>query len=161
ARAAPRRRPPGRLPPRLSDRRARGRWLAGSASGPLEPEVLERAGVREALDQVDAGLLHARADPPDERQLVDRHVNHLVAEDLLDLVERRLALLRIELARLALEEILALGQDAGRVDAALRHVGLEPRGRVARRARDAHDHVLELLLAPGGGHGGTFHRPDL
>src|SRR5262249_48966921 len=42
-----------------------------------------------------------------------------------------------------------------------RHVRLEPRRRVARGARDADDHVLELLLAPRGRHGRALHRPDL
>src|SRR5688572_3370876 len=79
---------------------------------------------------------------------------------LLDLMDQRLALLEVGLAGLALGEILDVGHDAGRVDAALAHVRLEPRGRVAARARDADDHVLELLFPPRGGHGRALHRDD-
>src|SRR5262245_166393 len=111
---------------------ARAQRAARMRSGTLHPHVLERAGVGEALDQVDARLVHARTDAPDERQLVDRHVDDLVVQDLLDLVQERLAPLRVGLARLPLEEVLYLGQDARGVDAALRDVGLEPGRRVAR-----------------------------
>src|SRR5262249_3441123 len=119
------------------------------SSGTLELHVFQRSGVREASGQVDAGLLHARADAPDERVLVDRHVRDPVVENLLDLVELYLALLDVDLAHLALEEILDLGNDAGRVGSALADVRLEPRRRVAAGAADADDDVLELALAPG------------
>jgi hypothetical protein len=69
-------------------------------------------------------------------------------EDLLDLVHELLALLHVGLARLALEEVLDLGDDAGGVDAILAHVRFQPRGRVAAGAGDADDHVLQFLLAP-------------
>ena len=46
---------------------------------------------------------------PDEGQLVDRDVGHPVVEDLLDLVDSASRFLRSRLARLALEEILDLG----------------------------------------------------
>src|SRR5439155_2059434 len=98
------------------------RWGAEAESWLLQLHVLQRARVREAADQVDARLLHARADTPDERQLVERDVRHPVVEDLLDLVEQRLALLHVELADLTLEEILDLGDDAGRVGATLADV---------------------------------------
>src|SRR5439155_23728384 len=64
---------------------------------PLQLDVLQRPRVGEAPDQVDAWLLHARADAPDEGQLVDRDVGHPIAEDLLDLVEQRLALPHVQL----------------------------------------------------------------
>src|SRR2546422_6343618 len=85
----------------------------------LQFHVLQWPRVREAADQVDARLLHARADAPDERQLVDRDVGHPVVEDLLDLVQQRLALLHVQLPDLALEEILDLGDDAGRISPTL------------------------------------------
>src|SRR5207245_10160869 len=99
---------------------------------------------REAADQVDARLLHARADAPDERQLVDRDVRHPVVEDLLDLVQQRLALLHVQLPDLTLEEILDLGDDAGRISPTLADVRLQPRRRISTRAADPHAHALAL-----------------
>src|SRR4030095_12165502 len=122
--------------------------IARRASTRLQLEILQGRGVRVAADQVDAGLFHARPDAPDERQLVDRDVRDAIVEDLLDLVHQRLALLDVGLARLALEEVLDLRDDAGGVDPLLAHVGFEPRGRVAAGAGDPDDEVLELLLAP-------------
>ena len=82
-------------------------------------------------------------------------------EDLLDLVQQRLTPLHVGLARLALEEILDVRHHAGGIDAALADVRLEPRGRIAAGARDADDDILQLLLAPGGGHGRALHGPEL
>ena len=73
--------------------------------------------------------------PQVKRELVDRHVRHAVVEDLLDLVDQGLAPLHVDLARLTLEEILDLGNDARGVDAFLADVRLEPRRRVAGRRR--------------------------
>src|SRR6266480_1062170 len=69
----------------------------------LESHVLQRARVGEAADQIHAGLVHARADAPDEGQLVDRNLDLPVVKDLRDLVQQRLAALHVGLARLALE----------------------------------------------------------
>src|SRR5919201_4736770 len=91
-----------------------------SSASALYLQVLVRRGVREALDVIDGRLLHAGPDAPEERELVDRHVQHAVVHDLLDLVQQRLALLAVELARLPLEEILDLGHDTRRIDAVLR-----------------------------------------
>src|SRR4029450_9704722 len=96
----------------------------------LDPDVLQRARVGEASDQVDSRLLDARADAPDERQLVDRDLDHAVVQNALDLVDQRLALLRVGLPCLTLEQVLDLGDRARRVDAVLADVGLEPRGGV-------------------------------
>src|SRR5256712_4412269 len=134
---------------------------AGRSSRLLQFHVLQWPRVREAADQVDARLLHARADAPDERQLVDRDVGHPVVEDLLDLVQQRLALLHVQLPDLTLEEILDLGDDAGRISPTLADVRLEPRGRIATRAADADDHVFELAVAPGRGQSRALHGPDL
>ena len=89
---------------------------AGALRGPtarttallLELQILAGRGVGEALDQAGAGLRHARAHAPDESQLEDRRDHHLVGDDLLDLVEQRLALLRGRAPGLALEEIVDL-----------------------------------------------------
>src|SRR5580765_3146962 len=75
----------------------------------LERHVLVRGRVREALDVVDAGLPDARADAPEEGELVDGHVHHPVVHDLLDLVEHGLALFPVQLSRLALVQLLDLG----------------------------------------------------
>src|SRR5262245_58968919 len=88
----------------------------------LQAHVLRRAGARVAPDDVDARLLGPRAAAPGERQLVDGHVHHAIDQRLLDLVEERLAPLRIGLARLALEEVLDLRQRARGVDPALADV---------------------------------------
>src|SRR5213594_4021483 len=157
-----------RMPRKWHFRNSLPSWLSTAGSRrqpsilrPLQFHVLQRPRVREAADQVDARLLHARADAPDERQLVDRDVGHPVVEDLLDLVQQRLALLHVQLAHLALEEILDLGDDAGRVGAALAHVRLEPRGGVGAGAADADDHVLELAVAPRRGERRPLHAPYL
>src|SRR6266851_10270675 len=70
-----------------------GRAAVPGRLGALDPDVLERAGVGEASDQVDSRLLDAGSDAPDERQLVDRDLDHAVVQDALDLVDERLALL--------------------------------------------------------------------
>src|SRR3989442_4832555 len=143
--------------------RCKTRWelSAGRSSRLLQFHVLQWPRVREAADQVDARLLHARADAPDERQLVDRDVGPPVVEDLLDLVQQRLALLHVQLPDLTLEEILDLGNDAGRIGGPLAGVRLEPRRRIATRAADADDHVFELAVAPGRGQSRALHGPDL
>src|SRR5437588_12703530 len=123
----------------------------------LEPEILVGRRVSVAAEQVDPGLLDPRTDAPDERELVDRHVGHAIVEDPLDLVQLRLPLLRVELARLTLEEVLDLGNHAGGVDPALAHVRLEARGGVAAGAGNTDDHVLELALAPRQRHGAARH----
>src|SRR5262245_62477368 len=97
----------------------------------LEPEILIGRRVGVAADEVDPRLLDPRTDTPDERELVDRHVGHAIVEDLLDPMQQRLPPLRVELARLTVEEVLDLGKNAGGVDPALTHVRLETRGGVA------------------------------
>src|SRR6266850_6210040 len=64
----------------------------------LERQILVGGGIGEPLDVVDAGLPDARADAPEEGELVDGHVHHPVVDDLLDLVEQALALLPVQLS---------------------------------------------------------------
>src|SRR5260370_2940786 len=130
---------------------------AGAPSARLEPEVLRGRRVGEAGDEPGPAFLEARPDPPDEGQLVDRHVDHLVHEGLLDLGEQRLALLGIELPSLARVEVVDLGQAPVGVDAVLRGVGLDLRGRVAEGGADHEDHPVALLLAPRREVGGPLH----
>src|SRR5262249_5103663 len=127
----------------------------------LDPQIFERSRVGEAPNQVDPRLLGAWADAPDEGQLVDRDVRHPIVNEALDLVEQGLPLLDVRLARLPLEQVLDVRHDAGRVDTRLADVGFQPRAGVAAGAGDADDDVLELLLAPGGGHGRPLHRANL
>src|SRR5262245_27882098 len=72
----------------------------------LQPEVFERCRVAEAGNPPIARLRHAGADTPDERLLEERDRQYPIADDLLDLVHHRLALLRVELARLADVEVV-------------------------------------------------------
>src|SRR6266581_4316241 len=97
----------------------------------LDSQILVGRGVGEPLDVIRACLLDPRTHAPEERELEDRHVEHPVVHDLLDLVQHRLALLPVELARLALEEVLDLRHDPRRVDSGLQHVDLDARRRVA------------------------------
>src|SRR4029077_2467812 len=124
--------------------------IGGSSARRFEPEVLVRRGVREALDAVDARLLHPRADAPEEGQFVDRHVHRAVLHDLLDLMEHGLALLPVELAGLTLEEALDLRDLPRGIDAALGRVDLDAGGRVAGGGAEAHDHPSDLVLSPRG-----------
>src|SRR6188474_1072913 len=80
----------------------------GSLPRGLERQVLVRGGIGEPLDVVNAGLPDARADAPEEGELVDRHIHHPVVHDLLDLVEQTLALLPVQLSGLALVQLLDL-----------------------------------------------------
>src|SRR5438105_6642479 len=124
----------------------------------LELQVLRGGGVGVPGNQPGAGFLHTRPHAPDERQLVERDVERLVGDDLLDLVDELLALLRIELLRLPREEIVDPGMRAVGVDAVLRHVWLEPRGRVPEGGGDDEDHAVQLLLLPRGEIRGSLHR---
>src|SRR5262249_14883580 len=78
----------------------------------LELQILAGRGVRVALDQSRAWGLDARAHAPDEPLLEDRGHQHLVGDDLLDLVQLRLPLLAVELLLLTLEQVVDLGQRA-------------------------------------------------
>ena len=74
----------------------------------LELQVLGRPDVRVALDQPRRRLRDARAHAPGEGLLEDRGGQHLIGDDLLDLVQQRLALAAIHLVGLPLEEIVDL-----------------------------------------------------
>src|SRR4029453_12685439 len=138
------------------------RASAGGAPAPRRPaartiletlpelQILAGRGVRVSLDQSRARGLDARAHAPDEPLLEDRGHQHLVGNDLLDLMELRLALLAIELLRLALEQVIDLRQRPVRVEAALGEKRLEPRRRVAGRAGRTDEEPLQLFLLPCG-----------
>src|SRR5215510_794126 len=87
---------------------------------PLEPDVFVRRRVRVGRDQGEGRLLDLGSHASNEPILPDRGKYHLVAEDLLDLVQHLLALLSVDLLGLALEEILDLGQGTVRIAPFLR-----------------------------------------
>ena len=70
----------------------------------------------------------------------------LLVDQLLDAMEERLALLRVQLARLLPEEPVDVGVSAVGEGAARDRERLDPGGRVAEDAAQAVDDVLELLL---------------
>src|SRR6266446_10668851 len=83
---------------------------------PLDFQILEGRRVGEARNEVGPAHLDAGSDAPDERQVVDGHVHDVLGHDRLHPVHERLALLRVQLAGLAGEEVVHLGQRAVRVD---------------------------------------------
>src|SRR6185295_8044553 len=98
---------------------------------PFQPDVLVRRRVREGRDQGEGRLLHLGSHASNEPILPDRSKYHLVVQDLLDLMQHLLALLAVELLRLALEEILDFREHAVRVAPFLGGEALDARGRVA------------------------------
>src|SRR5262245_10366398 len=139
----------------------RARMPYGRAASTLfELKVLERRRVGEAGNHIRPAHLDARPDSPDEGEIVDRHVQHVLGHGLLHLMDEDLALLEVDLSGLAREEIVDLGQRAVGVNAAFRGIGLESRGRVAHDRRDHKDDAVQLLLPPRREVGGTLHRPQ-
>src|SRR6185436_14406192 len=94
-----------------------------------------------------------------ERELPDRREHRLLVDHPLDALERRLAPLRIVLARLLAHEALDVRVAAVREGAAGRHEGVESRGRVATRAARGLDDVLQLLVAVLRDEGRALERP--
>src|SRR6058998_4062823 len=87
-------------------------WRRSKSRSWLELEVLERRRVGEAGNGVGPGHLDARPDAPDEGEVVDGHVQHVLGHGLLHLMHEGLALLGVHLAGLAREEIVDLWQRA-------------------------------------------------
>src|SRR5439155_23339376 len=131
-----------------------------SASGRFESQVLERRGVGERRDQLQSGLLEARAVGADEAVLPDRREDDVVGEDALDLVQHLLAPLAIHLLQLPGEPRLDVRQAAVGAGAAARRVRFEARGRVAGGAGGADEEVADLLLAPRRQQRRALHRAD-
>src|ERR1051325_8782102 len=78
----------------------------------LELQILV-GGQVEPGDAAGDDVLHARAHADGEAEVIDGREERLVVDELLDLVEHRLALLLVELALLALEEVVDLRPRAG------------------------------------------------
>src|SRR6266581_2841797 len=75
----------------------------------LELQVLVRRRPRIVRDEAEPRLLHTWADPLQKGELPDRKDHGLFVDQLLDAMEERLPLFRIELARLLLEEPVDVG----------------------------------------------------
>src|SRR5437867_1652767 len=112
----------------------------------LEPQVLVRRGVGVVGDERQARLLHAWPVAIDEGELPDRRDHRLVVHELLDPLERRLALLPVHLARLLAEEPVDVRIAAVDVGAASGDERLEARRRVPEGRGAALDDVPKLLL---------------
>src|SRR5207247_1677231 len=100
------------------------------------------------VDEHQRGLLHARADPARPDVLEDRPEAHALVEELLDLVQRRLALLPVGLPRLLLVQRVDVGIAAIGVRAVAGHDLRHPRGRIAVKPAAADTHATELLGRP-------------
>src|SRR5438034_3300839 len=112
----------------------------------LELQVLVRRRPRIVRDEAEPRLLHTWADPLQEGELPDGKDHGLLVDQLLDAMEERLALLRIELARLLLEEPVDVGISPVGVGAARDDERLHAGGGVAEDAAQPVDEVLELLV---------------
>src|SRR5260370_33794210 len=81
---------------------------AGAASGASELQILVGGHV-ETGDGGGHDVVHPGPHPDREAQVIDRHLDHLLLEDALDLMEQGLALLAVQLAGLAAEEVVHVG----------------------------------------------------
>src|SRR5882672_4164401 len=161
---------------RSCDPRPSGRWSTPASFNPsdatvtrssmppsflLETNVFERRRPRIRIDQHQRRLLDPGADAARPDILVDRRDPDPVVDDLLDLVQERLALLPVGFSRLLSVErvdvgIAAVGEGAvARVD--LRH----PRGGVAIEGARADAHPFELLRRHRRQIGPALHGPHL
>src|SRR5262245_59204574 len=105
---------------------------------------------RRVVDPGDRVLGDPRADAHEGAEVHDRGEHHAIDRQLLDPVERRLALAHVALAGLLLEQIVdvripTVGICTLRVDELLHAAG-----RVSRVPHAGDEQAAELLLAPGG-----------
>src|SRR5580704_7336301 len=113
---------------------------------PFQRDVLVGRGVGEAGYQPKPRLSDARANAVDEGELPDRRVDRPFVDDLLHLVQDRLAFLVIELDRLLLVQLVEVGVAAVDENSALDDVSLEAGCGVAKGARTRLNDVLERLF---------------
>src|SRR6266852_3185065 len=126
--------------------RLRTGFLGRSVSPRLELHVLVGRGPRIVRDETEPRLRHARTHALQERELPDGQDHGLVVDQLLDSMEQRLALLRVELTCLLLEEPVDVGVSPVGVGATRDHERLHPGGGVAEDAAQPVDDVLQPLL---------------
>src|SRR5207248_3409910 len=104
---------------------------------------------------------HARPEPARPDELIERPEARALVDELLDLMQQRLALLAIGLARLLLEERLDVRVGAARVGALALHGVGQARGRIAEVGHRAHADAVQLLARPRGLERGALHRAHL
>src|SRR5260370_42631477 len=80
-----------------------------SGSGTSQLEVLVGRHV-EARNRRGHDVVHAGPDADREAEVIDRRLDDLLVQDLLNLVQQRLALLSVQLARLPSEAVVDLGR---------------------------------------------------
>src|SRR5580692_5007047 len=112
---------------------------------PFQRDVLVGRGVGEAGYQPKPRLSDARANAVDEGELPDRRVDRPFVDDLLHLVQDRLAFLVIELDRLLLVQLVEVGVAAVDENSALDDMRFEPGRGIAERAGAGLDDVFERL----------------
>src|SRR5438132_13243980 len=95
-----------------------GDYSGASGESQLESHVRRHV---EARNRRGHDVVHAGPDADREAEVIDRRLGDLLVQDLLDLVQQRLALLSVQLARLPSEEVVDLGQRTVREGAVLRH----------------------------------------
>src|SRR5262245_5138134 len=127
----------------------------------LQPDVLERRRPGVGRDRHERRILDARPDPAGPDVLEDRRDARALVHDLLNLVQERLALLAIGLARLLLVEGIGVGIAAVGVGALARIDLGHPRGGVAVERARADADALGLLRLNRREVGGALHRPHL
>src|SRR5262244_2046649 len=138
-------RAPGRARPRAAARRRLAgtrRTRHGDPHGPLPDHLTS--------DQSSAFELHilVRAGPREAGVEPDGRDDHLVLDELLDLVQRRFTPFGVELVGLLLEQAVDIGIVAINVRAAADDEGLDPGRGVAEGATGAVDEPLVALLGP-------------
>src|SRR5262249_62419837 len=112
----------------------------------LKLHVFVRAGPRDPRDESDPRLFHARPQPRQAGVQPDGRDDHFFLDELLDLVQRRLTPLGVELVGLLLEEAVDIGIAAVDVRAAAGDEGLDAGGGIAERAAGAVDEPFVALL---------------
>src|SRR5215510_15259724 len=104
-------------------------------SRPSQFEVLIGGHV-EAGDGRGHNVLHTRPNTDRKAKVINGCLDNLLAEEILELVQKYFALLAVEFAGLVAEEVVHLRQRAVGKRAVFRYKRLEPRGRVAGDAAD-------------------------
>src|SRR5437867_973503 len=130
-------------------------------SSALQLHVLVRRRKRVSGDHSDPRLLHPWPQPAQAGVQPDRRDHGLLMDELLDAVQRRLAPLRVQLARLLAEQSIDVAITAVNVVAAGGDEGLDSRRRVAEGATAALDEPLILLFGPPPEEGRPLDRPEL
>src|SRR5215467_13780258 len=134
---------------------------ASRISALFQAYVFERRRPRIRVDHHERRIGYPRPDAARPDVFEDRRDPHAVGHDLLDLVQERLALLAIGLARLLLVERVDLGIAAVGVRALARIDLRHPRGGVAVERARADAETLRLLRLDRRKVRGALHRPHL